>query len=227
MGIVILRDWGDVYIFDPNTRKITTCGWDVGRWATEDLLYIEEATEALKRKLGGPSKIRAAVGQAIVNKIDINKSMMSPPGISSYFLGDIVVLSTGNALDKAWFEFNFVHEFGHVWDYRSGNQLSFNLMIRLGTWFCMPTVSCAWLPSLATEPPPDTCRDPNNRQCTEPPPYPYSSSYGNFPILTAPGAEDWANSLGYYVFPNYRQPFVMGLGSERRKYVKEQIANLP
>lgn len=119
------------------------------------------------------------------------------------------------------------------------------MMKVLGTWVCpngvdqeLPNTMC-WFPQLrrtnsegqivSEELPADTCHNPNDVRCTQSPnPYPYSSSYGNGGALfTHPGAEDWANSLGYYAFPRYRQPDVLGLGPIRRQYVKKQIDNLP
>ncbi len=238
-GIVIKKDWGAYNIpymaEDPmGINEEAPCGWDEGLWTVQELKWVEEAVKDLKRKLGGPDKIQSAVGQLIVNNVRIPGfgSMMSPPGVLNHVLGgDIVILQ--NSTDEYWYKFTFVHEFGHVWDYRTGNKLSHGLMEKLGSWRCVdPTgnIPCYWDPSQSIEHPPDTCANPYDTKCTNNhgDPYPYSSSYGNGGwIFTKPGAEDWANALGYHVYPAYRQPDVIGLKKIRNQYVKKQIANLP
>jgi hypothetical protein len=83
------------------------------------------------------------------------------------------------------------------------------------------------------EPPPDTLRG-----CETAPPgsanlkpacqvFPYSSTYGRgTDIFTWAGAEDWANSFGYYIMPNYESASTIGLGPVREAYVKEKINKL-
>ena len=245
-GITINRDWGNITDFDPNIILVSTpCNWQEGRWNILELGYIEEAADKLKKAMGGWNKLHSAVGSITVNKFDLKRGAVSPPGWSSYLVGDIVFLDDGTNLNGDWYKYTFVHEFGHVWDYRTGNQLSHNMMKELGTWVCpvgedqeLPNTMC-WFPYLkhtnsagqivSAEHPADNCHSPNDIRCTQPPnPYPYSSSYGNGgAFFTYPGAEDWATSLGFYVYPTYRQPDVFGLGTLRRQYVKKQIANLP
>lgn len=118
-------------------------------------------------------------------------------------------------------------------------------MKALGTWFCPDDTRDNYIDSrfcwhslaaqgldndyqpILPELPPDVCLDPTNIDCTKPP-YPYSTSYGQAgAVFTGPGAEDWANALAYYVYPEYRQHQVIGLGKARRQYVRKQIGNLP
>ena len=229
MGIVIVKDWGDIYTFDPNSYKISTCGWDEGRWGIKDLVYIEKAARDLNKKIGGPSKLRAAVGQVVVNKINRNSSMMSPPPdrTPTWLLGDIVILTTASQSNEEWYKFTFVHEFGHVWDYRQGSQISMDLEKELGAYACHFGV-CYWDPSQSVEAPPDTLRickeKPNDKMCEKPP---YSSTYGNSgPLFSSVGAEDWAQSLAYFVYPDYQSDITIGLRSVRRQFVKKQISYL-
>jgi hypothetical protein len=237
-GVYVYKDWGNAFVYTPYEREVT-CYWNIGRWDIKDLEYIDDAMKVLENALGGSGKIQAAVGKITINKANIQSSMMAPPGALDHLLGgDIVVLTTADTLNEAWYKFTIVHEFGHVWDYRSGNKLSHGLMVQLGTWICFQNLDprvpggeiCYWDPLRSIEPPPDTCADPTDVDCinNNGDQYPYSSSYGNGgPIFTGPGAEDWANTLGYYVYPNYRQGDVIGLKKIRRQYVKKQIANLP
>jgi RHS repeat-associated protein len=255
-GVQIVKDWGYRLTRNPisSPPKILsesayTCEWDEGNWKIKDLELIEIATDDLKHALHGPNKIRAAVGQFSVRR-DLKggqSGMMTYAGPMRYLMGtDIAILS--ESTNEAWYKHSFVHEFGHVWDIRMGSRLSLNLMKKLGTWICtdeehnnpLKGPNC-WFPELRRydsdneqviipEAPPDTLRiclaNPNSPKCENPP---YSSTYGKNGSLGAlpAGAEDWANSLAYFVYPGYRQSEVIGLGKVRRQYVKQQIANLP
>lgn len=166
-------------------------------------------------------------------------------------MGDIVYLSEANKENSVWYKYSFVHEFGHVWDYKTGNNLSRDLMKELGTWirydsdYPLDPARYKWEPyhlnnangsTTYPEPPPDTpavCLEvPNNhppspsnniQDCQS---NPYSSTYGAIPLY--PGTEDWAVSLGYYVIPEIQgSTFGFQSGSIRRQYVKRQIENLP
>jgi RHS repeat-associated protein len=243
-GVVVYKDWGikeytNPYV-NPRDMPQATCLWQKGRWDIKDLIYIDEAIKDLEEALRVPGKIRAAVGRVVINKMtEPLDGMMSPPSaLNHVFYGDIIVLDSATSSNEEWYKYTIVHEFGHVWDYRSGNSLSYGLMVKLRTWICTPYnyeeggvgENCEWDTSQSIEPPPDTCADPTNTSCTNNggDPYPYSSSYGNGGrIFTGPGAEDWATALGYYVYTDYKQPDVIGLRKVRRQYVKKQIANLP
>jgi len=233
-GIKITKDWGNYmdYYLTPSGIQSGSCQWTEGNWRLQELKWVEEAVDRLKMKLGGPDKIQSAVGQLTVNNVRIPSfgSMMSPPGAWNYVVGgDIVILQ--NSTDEDWYKFTFVHEFGHVWDYRTGNKLSHNLMKELGTWICIdPTgnIPCYWDPSQSVEPPPDTLKlcitDPTNADCIEPP---YSSTYGHSGrLFSKPRAEDWAQTFAYFVYRDYDDETTIGLRSIRNQYVKKQISNL-
>jgi hypothetical protein len=250
-SIRIDKDWGIKYYHVPRTNFVHTCGWQEGDWRLIELVLLEEAANRLDQVLGG--RIQAALGSVKVDKWDINKGAMAPPSPFNELVGDVVMLhdlgSNPNSKQELAYKWTFVHEMGHVWDYRSGSQISFGLMQRLNTWVCTldPSPRCYWDPYHATEdpvsgqlvypePPPDTlvqCLNslpgPSNPipECQT---LPYGSTYGEAgPFWTRPGAEDWATTLAYYTYQDYKQGEVIGLqsGSIRESYVKEQIAHLP
>jgi hypothetical protein len=121
-------------------------------------------------------------------------------------------------------------------------------MKRLGTWTCVdlndPRThgACHWDPFHATVNPttgkvtyPESAPDTGSRCPVGPPdpssPYqecqtaPYSATYGNFPPLTGPGAEDWAQTFAAYIYPQWISSQQRGLSSTdiRYKYVVEKI----
>jgi hypothetical protein len=248
-GVYIQKDWGDLdtlvhtglYV-DPSMG----CEWMNGNWrSVKELKMVLEAINRLSEKLGGSDKFKSVLSHTSIARQPNSKDATpySPPGVLSV-IGDVVMTDYLFDNGENYAKFTTVHELGHVWNYRTGNQLSHNMMLELGTWFCPPGVgdgipdnrSC-WFPYgkkydpstgqvISPELPPGTL---NNSICISDPTsceFPYESTYGGFPLLTGPGAEDWANALAYYVFPNYRKGDVIGLGSIRRQYVQKQISNI-
>jgi RHS repeat-associated protein len=252
-GVMIIRDWGYTPIHIPmptHQASIYGCTWNEGFWKLDDLWRLESATDDLKRVLGGPNKIRAATGPIYVKRnSEKSGTMYAYAGILRHIKGtDIEIFVESNKDNEEWYKFTFVHEIGHIWDRQTGYQLSLGLMKKLGTWTCsdedhrnpLKGPEC-WNPLsqyydpdtgqiVRPELPPDMLRrckgDPTTPGCR-----PYSYTYGgekSYPLIALPaGAEDWANSLAYFVYPEHLQGEVIGLKSERRQYVKKQISNLP
>jgi len=229
-GVIIYKDWGDIKYVAPHAMGITGCGWNIGRWDINDLINIDEAMKDLEKALKGSGKIRAAVGQVIINKKFLNGHMMSPPGVLDHVLSaDILVQATASSSNDAWFKYTIVHEFGHVWDYRVGKRFSSELMKLTGGWVCYRDrygmEHCYFDPSTIIEDAPDTlirCQNPTtvDSVCQE-----KLYSYKN--TGAGEGTENWAQTFAYYVYPNYQSSTTIGLKSIRRQYVKKQIANLP
>ncbi len=231
-GVHIYKDWGYMYT-GSNLIRRESCGWNIGRWNIKDLEYIDNAMKDLEKALGGSGKIQSAVGQLSINKgyiIGYLTTMMAPPNILNYFFNaDILVQESATATNEEWYKFTVVHEFGHVWDYRMGIRLSFDLMKLTGGWICAnwddPYYGCYFDSSTIIEDAPDTleiCLNPatsNNSVCQKIV-YSYQNTGGGA------GTENWAQAFAYYVYENYR-PRTIGLRPIRRQYVKKQIANLP
>ena len=252
MNIIIYKDWGSYQYFNNSYNpKARGCGWNEGSWEIRDLELIEDAATRLNKVLHG--KIPTIAGRIDVRKsiVDINLGAMAAPGLLKYVFGDIFFFSASSQTTEEWYKYAFVHEFGHVWDYKTGNMISRGLMNELGTLISYNiddplsmAVRYEWEPYHPTvsngtttypEPPPDTISvclgsqnnfppSPNNSilECRK---YPYSSTYGAVPLYA--GTEDWATALGNYVIPEV-QGKTIGLdpNSIRRKYVEKQISNL-
>ena len=226
-GVYIYKDWGFMYS-GSIPYGTTNCGWNIGRWNIKDLEYIDDAMKDLEKALGGSGKIRAAIGELSINKGFVNGRMMSPPSMLNYlFNADILVQESAIATNKEWYKFTIVHEFGHVWDYRMGKRLSFDLMQLTGGWVCQDWVNrtgCHLAMSQVIEYSPDTlidCDGYSTEEKCRALPYSYENTGGGI------GIENWAQTLAYYVYPNYRSSTTIGLQPIRRQYVKKQIANLP
>jgi hypothetical protein len=166
--------------------------------------------------------------------------LCAPPGFLAKALGDVVLPDSAFNYGHDFARYIIVHEMGHVWDYRTGNQLSMGMMQALGTWICDEEGgNCHWAPYAARvdeqtlevvypEPYPGIPKkcgnDPINPShlitgCQK---QPYAATCSGFPLLTGPGAEDWAESFASYVYPNYypRQGFLgLKTGGIREEYV--------
>ena len=221
-----------------STGVLYGCEWDDGNWRNTDELQLTlNAVTDLANKLGGPEKFKAAMNQVHALRLPWGTSSFANP----YSPGEVGLTDGLFNGGDVYAKFFIVHELGHVWDYRSGHQLSFNLMKAVHSWVCIsnsgigPTNVCYWNPSAAIEDPPDTLKhcelDPSDPDCLRNPPY--SSTYGSLPlglgyVVEGPGWEDWAQSLAFYVYGKalYTNSIGLGANSIRRKYIEEQIAKL-
>ena len=99
-------------------------------------------------------------------------------------------------------KFTVAHELAHVWDHRSGHDLTFGLIKALDTWVC-DSDSCEW---------------------------PYAATYGIGSFIEGPGWEDWSESFASYVYADYYpKQGKLGLinGGIRKTYVLEKIHLVP
>jgi RHS repeat-associated protein len=255
-GITIMKDWGykPIYSIIPDLNGVVLgCNWSEGNWRNlAELKLTKDAINDLSIALKGNENLKSAIGNVRINRQPyvFGVPAFSPPGLLS-IIGNIVIedylFDNANSYNGAFGKFSIVHELGHVWDYKTNNKLSHNMMVALGTWVCpegvnenLPERQC-WFPYkhtnsngqvVSAEPAPDTTRycdeKPNDPNCLKNPPY--SSKYGYLlgaPFFTQPGAEDWAQTLAYFVYTKYQSETTIGLGSTRRQYVQDQIDNLP
>lgn len=257
-NIQIDEDWGYQFVpeidFEPDIvfeLKIPpglmgSCEWKQGAWRNvHELDLVLQAVKDLSREFG-PGDTGAQVFRTIYDHVLISRwktdpipiTSFAPPGNLADILGDVVLPDYTFDHADSYAQFEVVHELGHVWDYRSGNQLSFGLMVALHSWVCGANEAHSnqhcWDPAKSLEPPPDATRNctlyPHGAGCPQGQ-KPYSQTYG-MPVLgriiEGPGWEDWAQSLAYYVYRSYDLT-TYGLESIRRNYVEEQIraARLP
>ncbi len=249
-NIFINKDWGEYYYeIDPvNSVYGEATGiycWNEGMWDIRNLEDVRKAVNKIAPETMSINKFNKAFQHVRISRINLNRTSFAPPGGFADLLGDIVLTDYTMGNDREEYRIgSIIHEFGHVWDYRSNNQLAMGLMLELDTWVCTGTNPksqfCNWEPLKAIDTAPDYVSTCHPGTPTSDPYYdqngdglcdmPYSGTYGGFPPLTGPGAEDWAQSFVYYIYPEYKFYWfnTRGLKSEdiRYKYVQKQIKNI-
>jgi len=251
-NINITRDWGDIpNVHIPEPGKQEQCGWQEGNWRSYlELEKVYTAVNAISPGKMSIEKFQSAFGSVTIKRSNSeNGSFSPPPPVDDWVLGADIIL-TNNTVDYPKEDYTIgaiIHEFGHVWDYRSNSRLSLGLIAKLNTWHCTGDI-CDWDPynlqldhrtglMVYPEPAPDTPNGcpagPLNKYTNDIPQCqkaPYSATYGQAgPWFTGPGAEDWADSFATYVY----RPFadVQGWRSlkstdKRYRYVAEQIMDI-
>lgn len=132
----------------------------------------------------------------------------APPLLNTVFLTDNWLFNTNN---DQWITYIIIHEFGHVWDFRSGESLSSGMANYLGNINCSrnkSSLGCEWKLNTEKELPPGNKDIANN----------YAAS-GRW--------EDWAESFANTIYPYYESIGEnVALGSIRKKYVLNQIMDI-
>jgi len=212
-NVHIKKDWGymNEFIHYPNmyidpSNTLVNCQWVPGNWRTVDELeYMLEAVKSMSRVMGGPSKFRSAMQSVRITRLNIDE--ITP---HTFPIIDIVYTNFGFS-NKDYIIYVTIHEFGHVWDIRSGFRLSAEMSRVVGTYYCDPYGGwpCYYDVFKGQEPPPGK---PN--------------LYDNYAGSNA--REDWAESFATYVDPNYYGGFsnYIPLGPIRKQYVQDQIQTI-
>jgi RHS repeat-associated protein len=213
-GISIVKDWG-------NFCYMSHCGWQDGNWnSPNEIDFVKNALNLMSTKMGGDSKVRYALdGIKVMKWKDSGLSWTQPTFLGPLFgerswvppyLGIVILTDPGlfSTKNKDWIEYIIIHEFGHAWDFRTGERLSIGMAVSIGTMVRSKT-SCGitWDIGNSTELPPGYLKDP----------YAGTSKW-----------EDWAEAFANTIDPYYTtakgyQP----LGPIRQKYVEDQIKALP
>ncbi len=221
-GVKIKKDWGWGYLpsIDPSYFSCSTY-WGEGNWHNlDELKRVRNGITRLAPGLGGNGKIKSALGRKLtIVRLPLSlpkAGIFAPPGILAYaFGGDIVIGDNIIGAPERYVTGSIIHEFAHVWDYSEGNNLSLGEIAAIGTWVCDES-GCGWFPYAKhydqqtdtieyydpETPPgtPSTCA-PKYRDHPDPNCPSYASTYGGFPPLTGPGAEEWSMSLEAYIYP--------------------------
>jgi RHS repeat-associated protein len=242
-NVIIKKDWGEIWTYDFGSNPRMKCGWEEGNWRSlRELELVEEAIKLISPDIMTISQFHGAFNRVNITRASVLPDPAAPPSPWSYVLGDIVLPDSlmDNIIEaddiikrEAYVKRTVIHEFGHVWDYRTNNELSKGMMMALGTWVWSGDTGNVWDPFSNAEIYPGTpiiCIHPDTgpnyfqKDCM-----PYGATYGAFPLLTGPGAEDWANSLAAYVYPDgFRlwDETALVSGGVREAYVRTKIQNL-
>ena len=253
-NVIINKDWGAYYYYvsDPEDPSFGQgegiyC-WQAGCWGSlGELDNVRDAVEKIAPQTMSIQKFNKAFQRVRISRFNVKEILgqsirsFAPPGALADLLGDIVLTdSTMHYYREEYRIGSIIHEFGHVWDYRTNDRLSRDLMTELNTWFCSRNFELysheCWHPDTGTAlvDAPDNvkgCRPgfPNPNDPTEICKRPYSATYSIGFILTKAGAEDWAQSFVGYIYPEYFKYYrTRGLKTEdiRYTYVKQQIENI-
>ena len=243
-NVDLWKDWGYEYV-NVGFELPLSCIWRTGNWRNlDELLWTQSAIIDVARKMGGAGKFRAAMRArvSISRWAGENPRSFAPP-IGASFIGDVILTDYSFNSDKLFAEFSIAHELGHVWDHRSGHDLSFGLINSLDTWIC-DSDGCNWYPfARHYDPVTDTFVEPElppgtmvgctvndiiaGRNGCE---WPYAATYGMGSLFEGPGWEDWAESFASYVYPTFfTNQGLLGLkeGGIRETYVREKISLIP
>ena len=231
--VEIERDWGyRIMVVGGRGRGVPVyaCRWQGGDWELSDLGEVEEAIARIAREMGRTGFLSTLGASSIARWQLPGKPGFAPPHPTNYLLGDIVLTDYFFSSIPEYAVYSVIHEYGHVWDHRESHRLSRDLMLRLGTLSYRGHYGGripVWDPFLSDEIPPGaipgcTMEDFARGVCE----VPYAITYGNAPLLTGAGWEDWATSFATYIYPQYYRAVartVLEKGGDREDYVREKI----
>jgi len=218
----INKDWGYVNLNRNIPGVAGSCIWNPGFWhSIDELKIVQDAIDTIAIKIG-KNKFRSAMASVKIIRSNITWiTGMAPPEPLPGVFGNIILTdyafpdpNSNIFQSNVYQKYGVIHEFGHVWDYRSNYNLSKNMKYKLGTWVCSDSASnygkCTFDISAGKEPPPGD-KD-------------LKINYAGI----AP-TEDWAEAFANYIYPDYYLQVLNynTLGSIRRKYVEDQINAIP
>jgi RHS repeat-associated protein len=234
-GVKVQKDWGtgyDLILENPWLTPVIPahlrCGWFSGNWrALHELELVTEAVVRTTAGIGGITKFRSAMGHVKIARWGSipDSPAFAPPGFAS-LIGDIVLPDYHFDHGDRYAIHGVVHEFGHVWDSRTGWQLSSGMKQMLKTEVCrevdygygQPVLVCRYDVTAGMEVPVGNPRLP----------YPNNDAELILPRDIQGPWEDWADSFAVYVYPDYyRSRNYNPLGPIRRQYIDNQIKSIP
>jgi hypothetical protein len=235
-NVRIKKDWGwyqqtvatgNMSLSDPGASYTCSQVWHDGAWQLRDLTIVRDAVQAISKAMGntggnGPGKFQSAMQNRpvyVLRRSGTDTRSWSPPGPLA-FVADIIVRDL--TPDDLYETHSIVHEFGHVWDERTGWKLSSGMAAALGTFQCYwgpRGRACRYDVTKGKEKP---VGDPYN-------PYPNDDKSYPLPREIEGPWEDWADSFAVYVYPNYyaSKTGYNLLGPIRRQFISDQINALP
>jgi len=218
-NVVIYKDWGVMIVTDSYSPYYGyDCYWNEGAWHNaEEIVTVYNSVKLMATVMSG-NKFRSAMRRVVISRWDNDQiRSWAPPPPLSLALGDIILtdyvfLDPNVKVKNDMFEtYTVIHEFGHVWDYRTGLNLSSGLSKELGTIVCD-----------LNEENIGKCHFDISAGKEKPPGNPGDNYAGTHPI------EDWAEAFATYIYPQYYLSFERydSLGPLRWSYVDEQIKKI-
>lgn len=206
-GVEIQKDWGYIRQYAPRGVALPTCVWNEGNWGSAEELYnVFNGVRATAKGMGSITKFRSAMKFQPVKIRRVNLDGDHTPHTLPFL--DIVYFNYA-ITNRNYINFTTIHEFGHVWDIRTGFRLSSEMSRVVGSYYCnpYPTPACYYDWTKGQEDPPGDLNDPNG---------PYAGNNAR---------EDWAESFAVYIDPHYQPSYF--LGSIRKQYVQDKINAIP
>ena len=178
------------------------CEWEEGDWETlRELRLVKQAVTRIANKMGD-AKFRSAMGHVRVIRWpgrsigDYEVRGFTLPGVIS--LPDFMFRSDDNRT-----RYDIIHEFGHIWDYRSGLTLSSEMSTFIGTRVCQSSY-CRFDIDAGKEDAPGYIKD----------------LYAGRNQL-----EDWAEAFANTIYPSFYRSLVgyREIGPLRKQFVEDKI----
>jgi hypothetical protein len=107
-----------LHAYEPGL-KLSNCDWDEGEWSYEN---IEDIKEALDKITAAFVNVEASLNSETVKNV-FGRTTIRPgwrPSSHAFLPGTIYIGKDDRQLTGLEFQYVIVHEFGHVWDKRSG-----------------------------------------------------------------------------------------------------------
>lgn len=210
-NVKIQKDWGysnqsipdyvpEIAAWAP-TLKYTNCGnWIEGNWRSVDELYnVFNGVRATAKGMGGIIKFRTAMKNRPVQIRRVNLDGEHTPHTLPFLH---IVYFNYEITNQNYINYTTIHEFGHVWDMRTGFRLSSEMSRVVDTHYCDPYAG--W-----------PCFYDATKKGKEPPVGDYAASNAR---------EDWAESFAVYIDPNYHPNYI--LRPIRKQYVQDKINSI-
>ena len=206
-NIHIEKDWGyqPVAIHLPGNWPGDLqigCEWAEGNWRTvRELRLVKQAVTRIANKMGD-AKFKSAMGHVKIIRWGSYKETrgMALPGLIS--LPNFMFRADDNRTT-----YDIIHEFGHIWDYRSNLTLSSEMSTFIGTRVCNTTQNMI------------VCYFDINAGREDAPGYKKDLYAGRNQL------EDWAEAFASTIYPSFYRSLdgYREIGSLRKQFVEDKI----
>jgi RHS repeat-associated protein len=203
-GVRIVKDWG--YI--PPMPDLG-CYWEEGSWRSyQELEITRDAIASMAATLHGIAKFKSAMGGYTVNIHRVPTEFYR--GHGGWSMNNVILPNNPfDSTKRLWTIGTIVHELAHVWDTRHWFQPGIGMMYATRSY----GQKCNKANGIVT------CFDF----------YDKSAAIEEAPTDYAKGneREDWADSFTVFMYSSSDVGMLRPLGPIRKKYIQDEINNLP